>query len=264
VTGRAPGRSPWSIDVLAALWLLWAYDAISDLAPLRQRAAAAHGADILRLERSLHAAPELALNRALAPHGTLGLIVSDYYDNAHFLVTLGLVAWLWWRRQDIYRPLRNALVLINVIALIAFWWYPVAPPRMLPGAGFADIVASTHAFGSGPGGQLASHANELSAMPSVHIAWAVWCSVVLWRLSRRHWVRVIAVAYPLVTSVAVMATGNHYLTDLVAGALTAALALAVAYGTPAVAHRGFLSRKARRETMRPEHREERAGWTSPG
>jgi hypothetical protein len=28
-------------------------------------------------------------------HHTLSLIVSDYYDNAHFLITLGVAVWLW-------------------------------------------------------------------------------------------------------------------------------------------------------------------------
>ena len=116
-----------------------------------------------------------------------GLLLSDYYDNAHFAVTLGLLGWMWWRRADIYRPLRTALVLANVIAFAVFWRYPVAPPRML--RGFTDVVASTGAIGSWHTGSLASHANELAAMPSLHIAWAVWCTVVIWQLSSRVLVR---------------------------------------------------------------------------
>ena len=86
---------------------------------------------------------------------------------------------MWWRRADIYRPLRNSLVLVNVLAFIVFWRFPVAPPRMLPG--FVDVVASTHAIGSWHTGALASQANQLAAMPSLHIAWAVWCTVVVWQ-----------------------------------------------------------------------------------
>ncbi len=50
--------------------------------------------------------------------------------------------------------------------------------------GFTDVVASTHALGSWHTGALASQANQLAAMPSLHIAWAVWCSVALWRITR--------------------------------------------------------------------------------
>ena len=112
---------------------------------------------------------------------TLGVAVSYYYDNAHFVVTLGLLGWLWWRRADIYRPLRNSLVLVNVLGFVVFWLYPVAPPRML--GGFTDVVASSHAFGSWHTGALASDANQLAAMPSLHIAWAAWCTLAVWRIT---------------------------------------------------------------------------------
>src|ERR1700685_1392480 len=123
------------------------------------RPAAPEPCPVLTAARSLGIAPEPPLDRWLAAHHTLGLAVSDYYDNAHFVVTLGLLGWLWWRRADIYRPLRNTLVLANVIAFIVFWRFPVAPPRMLPG--FTDVVAASGAFGSWHSGALATHANQL-------------------------------------------------------------------------------------------------------
>jgi hypothetical protein len=223
---RARGqRTRWWLEALAIVWLLWVYDAITNLAPLRLHAALAHAQDLLSLERSLHIDPELALDRWLAAHHTLGLIVSDYYDNAHFIVTLGVLGWLWWRRADLYRPLRNSLVLVNLLAFLVFWLYPVAPPRMLKG--FTDVVASTHAIGSWHTGALASHANQLAAMPSLHIAWAAWCTFALWQISRRAWVRVLALMHPAVTAVAVLATGNHFVLDIVGGGLVLAAAMLI-------------------------------------
>ncbi len=223
-------RSRWWVELLAIAWLGWAYDAITELAPLRLSAALGHARGILHLERLLHLDPELALNRWLAGHHTLGLVVSDYYDNAHFIVTLGLLGWLWWRRPDLYRPLRNSLVLINVIGFVVFWRYPVAPPRMLVHAGFSDVVAFTHAFGSWHTGSLASAANQLAAMPSLHLAWAAWCALALWRISDRLRVRALAVVYPVLTTLAVLSTGNHFLADVLAGLLTAALAVVLVEG----------------------------------
>jgi hypothetical protein len=228
VGGRGEVRARWWAELLVIAWLGWIYDAITNLAPLHRTLALSHARGLLDLERTLHIAPELTLNRWLAPHHTLALMLSDYYNNAHFIVTLGLLGWLWWRAREIYPPLRNALVLINVFGFLVFWRYPVAPPRMLPGAGFTDVVASTHAFGSYHTGSLASAANQFAAMPSLHIAWAVWCTVVLWRLSERSWVRGLALAYPLLTTVVVLATGNHFLLDALAGLLTAAVAIAIA------------------------------------
>jgi hypothetical protein len=211
------------VELLAVGWLAWLYDVVTGLAPLRQALALAHGRSLLHFEQSLHMALELSFNRWLAAHHTLGVVLSYYYDNAHFIVTFALLGWLWWRRPDIYRPLRNALVGINLIGLVVFWRYPVAPPRML--GGFTDVIASSHALGSWHTGSLAADADQLAAMPSLHIAWAAWCGVALWRMSARRWMRGVALLYPCLTACVVLSTANHYLLDVLAGAVTAAIAV---------------------------------------
>jgi membrane-associated phospholipid phosphatase len=233
------------VELLVVAWLAWVYDTVNDLAPLREKLALAHGREILGFERSLHIAPELALNRWLVAHQTLGTLLSYYYDNAHFIVTFGLLCWLWWKRADLYRPLRSTLVAINVIGLIVFWLYPVAPPRMLDG--FTDVIASSHTLGSWHTGSLAADANQFAAMPSLHIAWAAWCGLVLWRLSPRRWVRTLALLYPSLTAFAVIATGNHYVLDLLGGLMTFAVALLlVRVGSVAHVTKLLLSRRTGR------------------
>jgi len=219
-------RTRWWGELLVVVWLSWVYDMINNLAPLRVSVALAHARAILHLEQTLHLDPERALDRWLAGHHTLGLVLSLYYDNAHFIVTLGLLGWLWWRRPDIYRPLRNSLVIVNLLGFVVFWLYPVAPPRMLNG--FTDVVAASHTFGSWHTGALASQANQLAAMPSLHIAWAVWCTLAVWRLTSKRTLRLLALLYPCVTSVAVLATGNHFLLDILGGLVVIALAAAMA------------------------------------
>jgi hypothetical protein len=218
-------RSRWWVEALALLWLLWVYEAITNFAPLRLDVAVAHAEGLLHVERALHLDPEQALDGWLAGQHTLGVILSNYYDNAHFVVTLGLLGWLWWRRADIYRPLRNSLVVVNMLAFVVFWLYPVAPPRML--GGFIDIVDTSHAFASFHSGSLASHADELAAMPSLHIAWAVWCSVALWRMSARRRVRALAVLYPGTVAFTVIATGNHFVLDILGGVLAMGASVAI-------------------------------------
>jgi hypothetical protein len=230
----ATRRTPLWAEAVVIAWLCWVYDAINNLAPLRVHAALVHGWAVLHFEQGLGLDPEIALNHWLTRHHTLGLVLSDYYDNAHFVVTLGLLGWLWYRRADIYRPLRNALVTINVLGLAVFWLYPTAPPRLLSGGGFSDVVASTHALGGWHTGPLATVANQFAAMPSLHMAWAVWCSLVLWSLSSRLWVRVAAILHLCMTCLAVLATGNHYLLDVLAGVATAAVAVALVRALEAV------------------------------
>ena len=218
-------RTRWWLEALTIAWLCWVYDAITNLAPLRLQAGLAHGRSLLSVEQTLHIDPERALDRWVAGHHTLGVLLSYYYDNAHFIVTLGLLGFLWWRRTDIYAPLRNMLVLAKVIAFVVFWLYPVAPPRMLPG--FVDVVAASHTVGSWHTGALASAANQLAAMPSLHIAWAVWCTLALWHISKRPWVRALAVIYPFATGFAVLSTGNHYVLDILGGLATIALSVLI-------------------------------------
>jgi hypothetical protein len=216
-------------QALVIFWLLWLYDAINNLSPLRQRTALAHAAAVLRVERVLHINVELSLNLWTRAHPLIGLVLSNFYDSAHFVVTLAVIGWLWYRRPNMYRPLRDVLVLINVIGMAVFWLYPLAPPRMLTTAGFVDVVTASHAVGSWHTGVLASQANEYAAMPSLHIAWAVWSAIGLWMITDRRWVRVVAVLYPALAVVAVMATANHFLMDVLGGGLTVLVAIAAAF-----------------------------------
>jgi PAP2 superfamily len=211
------GRVWLLVDLLVVAWLIWLFDALNNLAPVRQGVAINDGNSVLKLERSLHLDPEHALNMWLARHHELSEIVVFWYENVHIVVTLLVFAWLWWRRADALGVLRATLVVVNLIALAVFWSFPVAPPRMLTG-GYVDLVSSVHGLPAWRIGATALHSNQLCSLPSLHIAWATWCAIAVWKLSSRRLLRAVAVVYPFVTTFAVMATANHYLADAVAGA----------------------------------------------
>ena len=219
----APPRTRRWWDIAVVLWMAWIFDAINNLGPVRQHLAERDGARVLDVERSLHAAPELALNTWLAGHHVLSEIAVLWYVNVHGAVTFAVFGWLWWRRPDLLPPLRTAVVIVTAAAMVVFWSLPVAPPRMLPGINYVDLVAVVHHVPVWQRGAIALDANQLAALPSLHVAWAVWAAIALWRLSGRAWLRCLAVVYPLVTLFAVMATGNHYLADGVIGAAITAL-----------------------------------------
>jgi hypothetical protein len=226
--GRGAKRSPLLVELAVIAFLGWIYDWLQDLAPVRLGLALRNGRAILSFEERLHISPERYLDHWLAHHYWLAYISSDFYDNAIFVFTAAVAIWLWWRRPDIYRPLRNDLVLANLIGFAVFWQFPVAPPRMLPG--FTDVVEKVGGLGSWHN-TLISHADQLAAMPSMHLAWAVWCSVVLWRLagksSWRWGALAVGIAYPLATAWVVMATANHYLMDVLAGTAATAVSLVI-------------------------------------
>jgi hypothetical protein len=138
-------------------------------------------------------------------------------------VTPAVLVWLRRRHARSYGPARTALIVATLLGLVGFWLYPTAPPRMLAGSGFVDTLAYFSDWGwwstdaSAPKG-LGGLTNELAAMPSLHVGWAVWVGWYAATHARRRWVRALAVAYPVVTSVVVVATANHYWLDVVAGA----------------------------------------------
>jgi hypothetical protein len=223
-------RSPLWLELLVIVWLCWLYDAINNLSPFRRVAAFDHARDFLHFEQVLHMDPEAQLDHWVSSNHVLSWIAGNYYDNVHFVITLGLIGVLWWRYPERYRPLRNGLVLTNLVAMVVFWTVPTAPPRLVDPSKFTDVVGVSHAFGSWHTGTLATAANQVAAMPSMHIGWAMWSALAVWRISPNRWWRYLVWAYPVLTTVVVMATGNHYLVDALAGAAVFALAQTVVEG----------------------------------
>lgn len=226
-------------EVLVVLALLRIYDMARAQAQVRSGPAIAHGEAILALERGLRISVEQAANLWVVSHRLVSLVASDIYQFAHLTVTLSVLAWCWLRRPELYRAARNALVAINVVGLTLFLLLPVAPPRLLPGAGFVDAVAQA-GFGAVHRGPVA--ADEYGAMPSLHLAWAVWATVVAIRLlAGRRW-RGLCWAYPVVITAVVVGTANHYLLDVLVGALVALAALSMTSSA-----RGSLVARLRRD-----------------
>lgn len=222
----AARRPRWWLEAVVIAWLAWIYDLVTNLAAVRETAARRHGASILHAESVLHLDPERALDTWLRGHPLLGVLSGDYYDNAHFIVTFAVIGWLWWRHPGEYRPLRSALVAVNVVGFAVFWVYPVAPPRLLAHHPLPDIVALTHAIGGWHTGVLAHAANQFASMPSLHLGWATWSAWAAWRVWRGRRFAPLVWLYPAATTVVVMATGNHYFFDCVAGVATAAVCIA--------------------------------------
>ncbi len=207
-------------ELAVVFGLVIAYDHIRNLAQSRPLPSAADGARVLDLERLLHLDIERWLNLWLSRHETLAVVASWYYQLLHLSVTMTVLLACYICRPDVYRAARNALVSISVIGLMIFWVFPVAPPRLLPGGGYIDTAVATGVVGLVD----PASANPYAAMPSLHLAWAVWSAMFAAVLIRRRSVRLFLYAYPVVTTIVVMATANHYLLDAVAGAALALIA----------------------------------------
>jgi len=178
---------------------------------------------IWQAERAVHLPSETAVQVAFLPHPLIVQALNLYYAGLHFVVVIGCLIWVyvWHRRQ--YPRVRTTLVLFTATALLV-QFIPVAPPRMLPGDGIVDTAVR---YGQSVYGSVAGfNADQLSAMPSVHVGWALLAALVIIEVSRSRW-RWLALAYPLLTMLAVVVTANHYWLDGIAAALLLALALVV-------------------------------------
>jgi hypothetical protein len=214
----------WWAEVVLVLVLYAAYDATRGLFHARLRIADQNADLIYRWERAWHLDPEQTLNQALHHLPPLAVAAAYFYVTLHFIVTPAVLVWLYRSHPEIYRRSRTWIVLATVVALLIFWRYPVTPPRLLPGAGIRDTLADVHRWGWWSGHTAAPHGlgslvNEFAAMPSLHVGWALWSGWLIARHARRPTVRVLGALYPVLTTLVVMSTGNHYFADALAGGL---------------------------------------------
>ncbi|MBV9292785.1 MAG: phosphatase PAP2 family protein [Frankiales bacterium] len=213
------------------------YDGSRFVVEGQQSTAFMHAASVMHLEALLDMRWEHALNQAVSAHAFLAVPADYIYATMHYIVTPIVLIWMWRRHRDVYPRARTTLVVATVIGLVGFSLMPVAPPRMLPG--FVDTMAQYSGFGwwgpdaSAPRG-LGSFTNQFAAMPSLHVGWALWCGWQLIRHGEHLITRVMGVLYPAVISIVVIATGNHYLLDAVAGIAVVVFAMVMVRGLAAV------------------------------
>lgn len=216
-------RLPWWGEALVAVVFYLLYDAVQALTQGDAPAATAHSLDIVHAERWLHIFAEPDVNRWATHHHWISLLAGYDYGIAHVLVTAAVLAFLWWRHPRVEVALRNAVVGLSLVALLVYWLYPVSPPRfVVPGLTDTlthnDILGARHSY--------KGFVNLYAAMPSLHVAWAIWCAAALVLVLRSRW-RHLAWLYPCATTFVVVSTANHYFLDAVAGAVFAAAALAL-------------------------------------
>ncbi|WP_237531316.1 phosphatase PAP2 family protein, partial [Streptomyces sp. SID3212] len=221
-------RPRWWAELVLIVAVYAAYSAGRLMARGDVSTAVGHGLAILRIEKALRLNAEHPLNRLFTSTPALGIPADFAYASLHYLVTPVVLIWIFRSRPARYRAARTWLMLSTLLGLIGFTLLPTCPPRLLEaGHGFVDTMAQYSSYGwwgaqaSAPRG-LGGMTNQYAAMPSLHVGWAVWCGVLLWRHARSPFVRWVGVAYPMVITIVVMGTANHYFLDAVAGVVVMA------------------------------------------
>jgi PAP2 superfamily protein len=173
---------------------------------------------VVDFERSFHFFSERSVQDLVMHSHTVVAFLNRYYVTVHFPFTVAFLLWVFFRHHDAYRKIRNTFVSVTVAALAIHVAFPLAPPRMLPDAGFVDTLQK---FGPRiySADTSESIANQFAAMPSLHFGWAFIVAgayVSIRRTRRSLWLML----HPAITLLAIVATANHYWLDAaVAGVL---------------------------------------------
>jgi hypothetical protein len=218
-----PPRWWQEIGFIAIVYYL--YSQVRNAVPSHESGAFDRARSLLSMERWSHLDVERSLNHFVDHQHWLAYICNYYYSTLHFLVTIGVLVWLYVKHPLRYRPIRSVLIITNLVALVGFWFISVAPPRMLPG--YVDTVIDFHTWGSLASPGLAAKSNQFAAMPSLHIGWSLWCALAIVALAKRPWVRVLGALYPVATLFVIVGTANHFVLDAVGGAITLGIAIGI-------------------------------------
>ena len=218
-----------------AIWFgfLAAYQAARGIADRNPPRAFENGLQVIGFERHAHALFELTLQRIVDGSQLLATLVSWTYWNSEFTVVGLALLWVYLRRNEAFVRFRNAILLANVIGLVGYVLVPTAPPRMFASFGFVNDHRD---------GIVKLAANPYAAMPSLHAADSLIVGIVLALVVRRWWARAFWLVWPFWVWFAVMATGNHFWLDCMAGIVVALMAMTVIYR--AAIRRTFAARRA--------------------
>jgi hypothetical protein len=201
-----------------------AYQVVRGITDSGHHEAFANAEHVISLERSLGSFFEAGFQQTLIDHASWLVDFANFmYLNSHFVITTSFLVWLYLFRNEHFYFVRNMFMVAMSLALVGYALYPTAPPRLFPGEGFTDTIASF--TGVAQDSATASVlVNKYAAVPSMHIAFSLMIAVPAMRLSRHSISRTLWSAYPLIIFFVIVATGNHFWFDAAAGAAVACLA----------------------------------------
>jgi PAP2 superfamily len=186
---------------------------------------------IIDFERALHVFVEPNIQGWAENSHLLMNVLAWSYINTQFVITTATVAIIYVRFNRSYYFVRNMFLIAMGLALVGYWVFPTAPPRLMPEWGFTDTVSQVMTGGRGSldYSLVGSVANMYAAVPSMHVCFSVMIAWPMARLVSWRWAKVLWALYPLLVTFVVVATANHFLVDVFLGAVTAGIAATLAH-----------------------------------
>jgi hypothetical protein len=231
----------WYREALKVLAFYYVYQTIRSFANSGNVSprAFANANHLVSLERHMHIYVEQPIQQFFLSARWFIKFLNVYYGTLHFIITAGLLVWVYHFRHAAYRRMRNLLGITTALALVGYWAYPLAPPRLLRWDHFVDTLDTIGGLWSYNSPVAKAVANPFAAMPSLHFGWALWCGIVFYTLTTHRFTRSMIVIYPFLTLTAIVVTANHYFLDAAGGAVILVSAVFI--------QRGFERWSARRK-----------------
>lgn len=219
----------WWAEIMFVLVFYFVYSAIRNSHQSSPAQARANAFRLIGWQEALGINHEQALHRWALEIRTLIIACNYFYGSLHFIVTTGVMIFLYRKFPDDYPLWRNAIAIATAIALIGFAFWPLMPPRLLPHHfGYIDTLDKYPTFWSFKRGAVNKISNQYAAMPSVHCVWALWCACALVPRLKRTWAKLLAALYPVGTVISIVLTANHYFLDAVGGFIVLGLGFLIA------------------------------------
>jgi hypothetical protein len=179
---------------------------------------------IMDLERNLDVGVEATVQQALTGTWVLWLL-NHLYLAAQLVVLPGSLIFLYRRSRPLYARLRNTILATWVLSIPIYAAFPVAPPR-LADSGLVDTITTQTGLAL-DSSLTTSFYNELAAVPSLHVGFAVVIGIIVASAVRHPALKLLWWMWGPAIGLAVVATGNHYVFDIAAGVVAAALGYAL-------------------------------------
>jgi hypothetical protein len=235
-------RHGWLLEAGAGAVIFLTYDFFRDHVVGTGAAALRNAKQVVEIERFVGLYQERAIQQAFLSVDWFMAFWNIYYGTIHFVMPVVALVWLYRKAPARYVRWRNTLVFMLGISIVAFWLYPLMPPRLMPTHyDFVDGASRFFNFGPqvhvamGPNGEptraaLSAFGNLFAAMPSLHVGWSTWSVLALWPVVQRRWVRVLLALYPISILFCIVVTANHWILDAAGGWAVLGLAYACAVG----------------------------------
>ena len=223
-------------QVAIVLLGLFFYFQVRGLTATAPSTAEGHARDITRLEERVGLDVEGLVQAPVLAAPALETGANWIYIWGHWPVIVLTMGWLVWQHRPAFLRLRDAMLVSGGLGLIVYVTYPVAPPRLIDPDLVDTVTEKSHAYRVL---QPPNFVNQYAAMPSLHAGWNLLVGIAIATAATMLALRWVGFVLPVLMCLAVVATANHYVLDVLAG-----LALAL------VGHVGALLLEQRRERRR--------------